>query len=226
MNEHELGVRNLILNTMATAHVSSAPTELREFSEPKVWTVVTRMRPTMLRPFFFARRTFQRGSATAGRHVSLFRPGLTALSTGAGAMLAYYYGMQFQNPIVLDSSSSRTPLGSSLMNWIHAKVTSAPLVVPNHTARRGVRSIWDDENPIASEPPILPPIEGGAPEDTESADQGAFNPETGEINWDCPCLGGMAHGPCGMEFRAAFSCFVYSEAEPKRMECVEKFKTR
>lgn len=111
------------------------------------------------------------------------------------------------------------------MNWIHAKVTSAPLVVPNHTARRGVRSIWDDENPIASEPPILPPIEGGAPEDTESADQGAFNPETGEINWDCPCLGGMAHGPCGMEFRAAFSCFVYSEAEPKGMECVEKFKT-
>lgn len=43
----------------------------------------------------------------------------------------------------------------------------------------------------------------------------AYNPETGEINWDCPCLEGMAHGPCGEEFRAAFSCFVYSEAEPK-----------
>ena len=25
-----------------------------------------------------------------------------------------------------------------------------------------------------------------------------------EINWDCPCLGGMAHGPCGEEFKAAF----------------------
>ncbi|KZT40563.1 hypothetical protein SISSUDRAFT_983261, partial [Sistotremastrum suecicum HHB10207 ss-3] len=46
----------------------------------------------------------------------------------------------------------------------------------------------------------------------------------GEINWDCPCLGGMAHGPCGPEFRAAFSCFVYSEEEPKGIECVDKFK--
>ncbi|KAI0790776.1 hypothetical protein C8Q75DRAFT_716716, partial [Abortiporus biennis] len=52
----------------------------------------------------------------------------------------------------------------------------------------------------------------------------AYNPETGEINWDCPCLGGMAHGPCGMEFREAFSCFIYSEQEPKGIDCVEKFK--
>ena len=29
----------------------------------------------------------------------------------------------------------------------------------------------------------------------EAGQEGAFNPETGEINWDCPCLGGMAHGP-------------------------------
>jgi intermembrane space import and assembly protein 40 len=59
----------------------------------------------------------------------------------------------------------------------------------------------------------------------EQADQqGAFNPETGEINWDCPCLGGMAHGPCGEQFRAAFSCFVYSQEEPKGMDCIEKFQ--
>lgn len=58
----------------------------------------------------------------------------------------------------------------------------------------------------------------------EAGQQGAFNPETGEINWDCPCLGGMAHGPCGEEFRAAFSCFVYSNEEPKGIECIEKFK--
>ena len=57
------------------------------------------------------------------------------------------------------------------------------------------------------------------------ASGGAFNPETGEINWDCPCLGGMAHGPCGPEFREAFSCFVYSEAEPKGINCVEKFQS-
>ncbi|KAI9479709.1 hypothetical protein BX667DRAFT_462033, partial [Coemansia mojavensis] len=52
----------------------------------------------------------------------------------------------------------------------------------------------------------------------------AFNPETGEINWDCPCLGGMAHGTCGEEFKAAFSCFVYSEEEPKGMDCIDAFK--
>jgi intermembrane space import and assembly protein 40 len=60
--------------------------------------------------------------------------------------------------------------------------------------------------------------------EAEADQQGAFNPETGEINWDCPCLGGMAHGPCGPEFREAFSCFVYSKEEPKGMECIDKFK--
>jgi intermembrane space import and assembly protein 40 len=65
--------------------------------------------------------------------------------------------------------------------------------------------------------------EGSSSEDSP-ASGGAFNPETGEINWDCPCLGGMAHGPCGPEFREAFSCFVYSEDEPKGINCVEKFQ--
>ncbi|KAI0416523.1 hypothetical protein F5X98DRAFT_343494 [Xylaria grammica] len=66
----------------------------------------------------------------------------------------------------------------------------------------------------------------GSPEalEQEAAQQGAFNPETGEINWDCPCLGGMADGPCGEEFKAAFSCFVYSTEEPKGMDCIDKFQ--
>lgn len=34
----------------------------------------------------------------------------------------------------------------------------------------------------------------------------------------------MAHGPCGEEFKAAFSCFVYSNDEPKGMDCVDKFQ--
>lgn len=34
----------------------------------------------------------------------------------------------------------------------------------------------------------------------------------------------MAHGPCGPQFREAFSCFVFSEKEPKGIDCVEKFK--
>ncbi|XP_068619083.1 mitochondrial intermembrane space import and assembly protein 40 isoform X2 [Battus philenor] len=47
--------------------------------------------------------------------------------------------------------------------------------------------------------------------------------EDGSINWGCPCLGGMATGPCGPQFRDAFSCFHYSEAEPKGSDCYEKF---
>ncbi|KAJ2480403.1 Oxidoreductase [Coemansia sp. RSA 2131] len=62
-------------------------------------------------------------------------------------------------------------------------------------------------------------------EQQESSQSQAFNPETGEINWDCPCLGGMAHGTCGEEFKSAFSCFVYSEEEPKGMDCVGVFKS-
>ncbi|XP_055902910.1 mitochondrial intermembrane space import and assembly protein 40-B [Eupeodes corollae] len=49
--------------------------------------------------------------------------------------------------------------------------------------------------------------------------------EAGEINWGCPCLGGMATGPCGVEFRDAFSCFHYSEADPKGSDCYDAFKT-
>lgn len=74
----------------------------------------------------------------------------------------------------------------------------------------------------SSKAPSETPIEGEGTEGESSG--GAFNPETGEINWDCPCLGGMAHGPCGQQFREAFSCFVYSEADPKGIDCVEKFK--
>jgi intermembrane space import and assembly protein 40 len=69
------------------------------------------------------------------------------------------------------------------------------------------------------------PQEGGIEGlEAEADQQGAFNPETGEINWDCPCLGGMASGPCGDEFKAAFSCFVFSKEEPKGMDCIDKFK--
>jgi intermembrane space import and assembly protein 40 len=58
----------------------------------------------------------------------------------------------------------------------------------------------------------------------QAGQQGAFNPETGEINWDCPCLGGMAHGPCGEQFKAAFSCFIFSEEDPKGVDCIDHFK--
>ncbi|KAK6319259.1 hypothetical protein J4Q44_G00104700 [Coregonus suidteri] len=47
---------------------------------------------------------------------------------------------------------------------------------------------------------------------------------SGEINWNCPCLGGMASGPCGASFKEAFSCFHYSKEEVKGSECLEQFR--
>jgi intermembrane space import and assembly protein 40 len=83
--------------------------------------------------------------------------------------------------------------------------------------------------PEPEDGPVSEPEHGapaGSPQDLEeeAGQQGAFNEETGEINWDCPCLGGMAHGPCGEQFREAFSCFVFSKEEPKGMDCIDKFK--
>jgi len=83
--------------------------------------------------------------------------------------------------------------------------------------------------PEPEDGPVPEPEHGasaGSPQDLEeeAGQQGAFNEETGEINWDCPCLGGMAHGPCGEQFREAFSCFVFSKEEPKGMDCIDKFK--
>ncbi|XP_043563491.1 mitochondrial intermembrane space import and assembly protein 40-like isoform X1 [Chiloscyllium plagiosum] len=47
----------------------------------------------------------------------------------------------------------------------------------------------------------------------------------GDINWNCPCLGGMASGPCGEQFKSAFSCFHYSKEEVKGSDCLEQFRT-
>ncbi|XP_047203887.1 mitochondrial intermembrane space import and assembly protein 40-A-like [Girardinichthys multiradiatus] len=55
-------------------------------------------------------------------------------------------------------------------------------------------------------------------------EQGLILP-SGEINWNCPCLGGMASGPCGTEFKEAFSCFHYSKEEVKGSDCLEQFRT-
>ena len=82
----------------------------------------------------------------------------------------------------------------------------------------------DDQAADSSATPLSSSSPDPSTLEEEADGEGAFNPATGEINWDCPCLGGMAHGPCGEEFRAAFSCFVFSQEEPKGMDCIEKFK--
>ncbi|XP_039627222.1 mitochondrial intermembrane space import and assembly protein 40-like isoform X1 [Polypterus senegalus] len=55
-------------------------------------------------------------------------------------------------------------------------------------------------------------------------DHGLILPN-GDINWNCPCLGGMASGPCGEQFKSAFSCFHYSKEEVKGSDCIEEFRT-
>ena len=47
------------------------------------------------------------------------------------------------------------------------------------------------------------------PEDGPDDERPGLIQPNGEINWSCPCLGGMPVGPCGLEFRAAFECFHY-----------------
>ncbi len=92
-------------------------------------------------------------------------------------------------------------------------------------ARPSASSSQSHESAVA----VAPDAETAAPGlpeelEEEASQQGAFNEETGEINWDCPCLGGMAYGPCGEQFRAAFSCFVFSKSDPKGVDCIEHFK--
>lgn len=48
---------------------------------------------------------------------------------------------------------------------------------------------------------------------------------SGEINWDCPCLGGMASGVCGEQFKTAFTCFHFSQEELKGSDCLEQFRS-
>ncbi|KAH9276979.1 mitochondrial intermembrane space import and assembly protein 40 [Batrachochytrium salamandrivorans] len=62
-------------------------------------------------------------------------------------------------------------------------------------------------------------LASGTAVETGTTPQEAYNEETGEINWDCPCLGPMTQPPCGETFKAAFSCFVYSKEDPKGIDC-------
>ncbi|KAJ3165384.1 Oxidoreductase [Geranomyces variabilis] len=86
----------------------------------------------------------------------------------------------------------------------------------------------DDENDNDSTDHSSFPADAAAPHpgglDAEDAAEEAYNEETGEINWDCPCLENMTKEPCGDKFKAAFSCFVYSKEEPKGSDCIDQFR--
>ncbi|KAJ3133866.1 Oxidoreductase [Geranomyces variabilis] len=86
----------------------------------------------------------------------------------------------------------------------------------------------DNSNDHSSSSSSSFPADAAAPHpgglDTEDAAEEAYNEETGEINWDCPCLENMTKEPCGDKFKAAFSCFVYSKEEPKGSDCIDQFR--
>ncbi|KAH7929872.1 hypothetical protein BV22DRAFT_1191711 [Leucogyrophana mollusca] len=145
------------------------------------------------------------------------------LSVAAASYLAWISDSQ---RIALDnqpiSAPKKRPTPSQAASTSSAPATESP---PPPTISESSESPADpltqeEFSPETNAPPTAPP----EAENEEESSGGAYDPVTGEINWDCPCLGGMAHGPCGPQFREAFACFVHSDKEPKGIDCVEKFK--
>ncbi|KAK4999129.1 Oxidoreductase [Elasticomyces elasticus] len=185
---------------------------------------------TLLRnsaPRFFPRSSTQRFLTTAPPHQTSRSWKSSAARWGLAIGLVYYYNTStafaeaptytVEAPPEADHESETLPTLDAIAlqrqqrkqsEVVAARPTPAPSV-----------AVGTQSTPVDAAAP-------GSPEELEEEanQQGAFNEETGEINWDCPCLGGMAHGPCGEEFRAAFSCFVYSKEEPKGMDCIDRFK--
>ncbi|TBU30254.1 hypothetical protein BD309DRAFT_861738 [Dichomitus squalens] len=175
-------------------------------------------------------RTLATASLRPSLHTSLrpaasARPARLRAVLGASAVATSYFvwnawygqGIALDAPASSSKQVSLTPKSSTSPEAISRSPSTAPehepSIPPNSPSPSGATPHKEQ-----------PPTEGETEESSGSGQGGAFNPETGEINWDCPCLGGMAHGPCGLQFREAFSCFVFSEAEPKGIDCVEKFK--
>lgn len=176
----------------------------------------------------FAARKCLHTRASA-HHTAFTSRRLTKAAVGASLAATAYLSWRLafdKNHIALDSSESHS---TKTTNLHHPKSPSLPSEPPVFIPDSPPAS--DSRSSASSESDVDPKDnEGGdassdgASSEESGASGGAYNPVTGEINWDCPCLGGMAHGPCGPEFREAFSCFVFSEDEPKGINCVEKFK--
>lgn len=108
----------------------------------------------------------------------------------------------------------------------HAFPTEDSITKKQKHVQSNTKTTHDNEHELVetSEPQSATHNGMAADDPEDKSQQGAYNPETGEFNWDCSCLGGMAHGPCGEEFKSSFSCFMLSTEEPKGMNCIEHFK--
>lgn len=124
--------------------------------------------------------------------------------------------------IEVEDPEKGTNASPEMVEVIETVVLNKPEVVDAVESTEELVEVVQEAADVAQD--VIDSIPAEEALEEEAQQQGAFNEETGEINWDCPCLGGMAHGPCGEDFKAAFSCFVYSKEEPKGIECIEKFK--
>lgn len=114
-----------------------------------------------------------------------------------------------------------------MWHWLaHRSPFPIPILThfPSFSCRTEIPAVESPTVAKATSTTASPTDPSPAEGDAEASQESAYDPSTGEINWECPCLGGMAQGPCGEEFKDAFACFVYSEGEPKGIECVDKFK--
>jgi hypothetical protein len=144
-----------------------------------------------------------------------------AISLAAGSVIAAAYfgynrlsaeGQQQQ----ASSSSSSSTSGKRLS---YAERVKASLARANasgggvevfHSAASGIdgedsplSGEGTDEADVAAQEGINAPdssaslevISDVVEEDTGEGQEAAYDPSTGQINWDCPCLGGMATGP-------------------------------
>ncbi|EIM82636.1 uncharacterized protein STEHIDRAFT_141331 [Stereum hirsutum FP-91666 SS1] len=163
-------------------------------------------------------RNVARTSLRRALHTSVPRANATVSRRGIALALATtsataYFGWRI--------ASGSQGIALDMENPASEKPSSSPKLSEPTTSTTPSTS-----SPPSSTPDAETTVEAIATEaeSEEGESQGAFDPVTGKINWDCPCLGGMAYGPCGMQFREAFSCFVFSEDEPKGINCVDKFK--
>jgi len=136
----------------------------------------------------------------------------------------YWYNT---SPLFADGEAPRT--GPAPPQFADSELPTVEAVVEEKRWQAEAKASKAAPPPPVEQASSVPEESSGHAQSPEESEEetghlGAVDPDTGEINWDCPCLGGMAHGPCGEEFKAAFSCFVHSQEDPKGMDCIGKFQ--
>ncbi|EMC96367.1 hypothetical protein BAUCODRAFT_107940 [Baudoinia panamericana UAMH 10762] len=188
--------------------------------------------PSRLARSFIASSAFRQASIVNKRFASTASRSNTwtlrgsALRWGLAGAVVYYYNT---SSVFADEPAYATHAPPETLHEAETYPTIDTLAEQRRNQPKPPRPASRPSQPESASVAVPEPSGAivGSPEglEEEASQQGAFNEETGEINWDCPCLGGMATGPCGEQFKAAFSCFVYSKDEPKGVDCIEHFKT-